>query len=77
MFAKNRARLGIERASQMIFLAENHVFTEFSEAELLDLSLEDDAWGAPRRVIASSVSLQLLSSVKIDMIALICHYVCQ
>ena len=43
MFAKNRARLGIERASQMIFLAENHVFTEFSEAELLDLSLEDDA----------------------------------
>ena len=42
MFAKNRARLGIERASQMIFLAENQVFTEFSEAELLDLSLEDD-----------------------------------
>ena len=43
MFAKNRARLGIERASQIIFLSENHVFTEFSEAELLDLSLEDDA----------------------------------
>ena len=43
MFAKNRARLGIERASQMIFLSEKHVFTEFSEAELLDLSLEDDA----------------------------------
>ena len=43
MFAKNRARLGIERASIMIFLSENHVFTEFSEAELLDLSLEDDA----------------------------------
>ena len=42
MFAKNLARLGIERASQMIFLSENHVFTEFSEAELLDLSLEDD-----------------------------------
>ena len=43
MFANNRARLGMERASQMIFLAENHVFTEFCEAELLDLSLEDDA----------------------------------
>ena len=43
MFAKNCARLGIERVSQMICLAENHVFTEFSEAELLDLSLEDDA----------------------------------
>ena len=44
MFAKNCARLGIERASQMIFLAENHVFTEFSEAELLVLSLEDDEY---------------------------------
>ena len=38
----NRARLGIERASQMIFLSENHEFTEFSEAELVDLWLEDD-----------------------------------
>ena len=47
MFAKNRAGLGIERASQMIFLAENHVFAEFAEAELLDLSLEDDEQGAP------------------------------
>ena len=43
MFAKNRARLGIERASQMILLPENHVVTEFSEVELLDLSLKDDA----------------------------------
>ena len=43
MFANNRARLGIDRASQMICLAENHVATEFPEAELLDLSLEDDA----------------------------------
>ena len=43
MFAKTRAILRIERASQMLFLSDNHVFTEFSEAELLDLSLEDDA----------------------------------
>ena len=42
MFAKNRARLGIERAIQMIHLSKNHVFTDFSEAEMLDLSLEDD-----------------------------------
>ena len=42
MFAKNRARLGIECASQLILLSENHVFTEFSQVELLDLSLEDD-----------------------------------
>ena len=42
MYAKNRARLGIECASKIIFLSENHVFTEFCEAESLDLSLEDD-----------------------------------
>ena len=41
-FSKNRARLGIEHALQMIFLSEYHVFTEFSEAEMLDLSLVDD-----------------------------------
>ena len=39
MFAKNRARLGIEREYRMIFLSAYHVFTEFSDAELLDLSL--------------------------------------
>ena len=39
--AKNRARQGIERASQMIELLDYHVFTQFSEAELQDLSLED------------------------------------
>ena len=42
MFAKNRARLSIERASQMVFLSENDVFTDFSEAEMLDMWLEDD-----------------------------------
>ena len=41
-FAKNRARLSVERASQIILFLENHVCTEFSEADLLDLSLEDD-----------------------------------
>ena len=42
MFAKNRARLSIERASQMIFLSESLVFTDISEAEMLDLSVEGD-----------------------------------
>ena len=41
MYAKNRARLSIQRASQMLFLLESYVFT-FSEAEMLDLSSEDD-----------------------------------
>ena len=40
--AKNRAKLGIERASQMVYLSGEYFFTEFCEAELLDLSLEDD-----------------------------------
>ena len=43
LFAKTHARLRIERASQMLFLSDNHVFSDFSEAELLDMSLEDDA----------------------------------
>ena len=42
MFANDRAKLSVEHASQMIFLSENHVFTDFSEAEMLDLPLEDD-----------------------------------
>ena len=47
MFAKNCTRLSIQRAEQITFLSENHVFTDFSKAELLDLSLEDDEQGAP------------------------------
>ena len=46
MFARNCKRLSIQRAEQMIFLSENHVFADFSEAQLLDLSLEDDEKGA-------------------------------
>ena len=42
MFAENCARLSIERASQMICLSENFVFIDFSEAEMLGMSLEDD-----------------------------------
>ena len=42
MFVKNRARLSIQLTSQMTYLLENHLFAVFSEAELQDLSLEDD-----------------------------------
>ena len=42
MFTKNYEKLVTEHALCMVFFTENHVFTEFSEAELLDLSLDDD-----------------------------------
>ena len=42
MFAKNRAKLCIQGACQMTFLSENHGFADFTEAEMPDLSLEDD-----------------------------------
>ena len=42
IFAKNRSKLGIQHAEQMIFLSQKHVLTEFSQAELQDLSLKDD-----------------------------------
>ena len=40
MFAKNHAKLSREIALKIIY--PNHVFADFFEAELLDLSLEDD-----------------------------------
>ena len=43
-FAKNCAKLRVDSSLQMMFLSENHVFTDLSEAEMLDLSLEDDDW---------------------------------
>ena len=42
MSAKNHAKLGILGVSQEVVLLELHAFTDISEAELLDLSLEDD-----------------------------------
>ena len=42
MFTKNRARLSIQWSSQDILQLCNYVFADFFEAELLDLSLEDD-----------------------------------
>ena len=42
MFAKNRSRLKIECVLQIIVSSEHHVFTDFSEAELLYLTLKDD-----------------------------------
>ena len=47
MFAKNCARPRTERASQTVFLSDYHVFTEFSKAELLDLSLGADEQDTP------------------------------
>ena len=46
ILTKNGGGLGIVHASQMNFLSEDHVLTEFSEAELLDLLLEDDGHDA-------------------------------
>ena len=42
MFAENSARPGVQSAEQIIFTSEKHVFADFSEVDLIDLSLEDD-----------------------------------
>ena len=42
MSAENSARPGVQSAEKMIFTSENHVFADFSEVHLIDLSLEDD-----------------------------------
>ena len=46
MLAKNYARLSIEHASQMTIVSASQMFADFCEAELPDLSLEDDEEGA-------------------------------
>ena len=42
MFVNNRAKLSLQRARHMLVSSENHVYTGFSEVELLDLPLEND-----------------------------------
>ena len=49
IFAHNSSKLGFLRAEKMTFKTDNHVFTKFSEEELLDLSAENNE-AAPRSV---------------------------